>query len=50
MVDEDEDIELTECEICCQIGVELSSCNFCGATVCYDCISDHEPECDDKEE
>ncbi len=41
--------ESRECDICCQSGVDLSLCTFCGIYLCYDCIADHEFECEDKE-
>jgi hypothetical protein len=39
------------CEDCGQDEpTELSHCTYCGQTYCYDCLSEHEDECEDGDE
>jgi len=38
-----------ECSVCASTH-NLTSCNYCGATMCVDCTHDHEPECEDNDE
>lgn len=41
-------VEAFECEEC---GSEenITSCTYCGQTLCQDCCNDHEPECEDSD-
>lgn len=43
--------QLKQCSEChATAPTELTSCNFCGQTMCYDCRSEHERTCEDNED
>lgn len=42
----DHDIECEECGN----NTDLTACTYYGQTLCEDCVADHEPEYEDREE